>query len=148
MLGKLFHLIGPILGHHLLLLTFGDADGRPSRRVLEVISWDARRKEAVVIALRGPGAPWLQAALDGAAERVDIGGERLVPVARRVEGEEAFRLFSEYEHRYRFLQPLTRPVVSRLAGFRYDGSPAARRRLLERMPLVALGPAPGRSPGI
>jgi hypothetical protein len=31
-------------------------------------------------------------------------------------------------------------VLSKLAGFRYDGSDAARRRLVQTLPLVALRP--------
>lgn len=142
MIARLYRLIGPLVGRHALLLTFRGPDGRRREKLLEVISWDLRRKEAVVIALRGRDATWLRAALEGAAERIEIGSERLVPVARVLDGEEAVRLFGEYERRYRYLQPLTRPIVSGLAGFNYDGSPPARRRLLERMPLVAFGPAP------
>lgn len=47
-------------------------------------------------------------------------------------------LFSAYERRNRLLLPVARPVLSRFAGFTFDGSAPARRELLERMPLVGL----------
>jgi hypothetical protein len=36
--------------------------------------------------------------------------------------------------------PIVRAVLSRLAGFRYDGSAEARDRLVEALPLVAFSP--------
>jgi hypothetical protein len=50
---------------------------------------------------------------------------------------------ADYERRNRIAAPLVRAVLSRLAGFRHDGSDAARRRLVRTLPLVAFRPAPG-----
>jgi hypothetical protein len=33
-------------------------------------------------------------------------------------------------------------MLGRLVGWRYDGSPAARRRVVEQLPMVAFTPTP------
>jgi hypothetical protein len=48
-----------------------------------------------------------------------------------------------YEQRNRLAAPLVRMVLSRLVGWRYDGSDAARHRLVRELPLVAFRPADG-----
>ncbi|MGE0504227.1 MAG: nitroreductase family deazaflavin-dependent oxidoreductase [Solirubrobacterales bacterium] len=127
--------LGRLLAHRFLMVVHR---GRLRRTVLEVIAWDGRAREAVVIADLGPDPDPHSDLLAGGAEEVRIGAQRFRPWVRRLKGEEAFAVFSEFERRNRLLMPLARPVVSRLAGLPYDGSPAARRRLLERMPLLAL----------
>ena len=69
-------------------------------------------------------------------------GARFRPAARPLEAEEATRVLAGYEHRNRLLAPLVRGVLSRLAGFRYDGSAQARARLVTALPLLALSPRP------
>ena len=54
---------------------------------------------------------------------------------------EAAMVMAGYEQRNRLAAPLVRMVLSRLAGWRYDGSDAARRRLVRALPLVAFRPA-------
>jgi hypothetical protein len=130
---------GRLLGHRFLLLSFADGSGGQRHRVLEVVSWDGAGREAVAISLFGRQAEWYRAASDGGAAEVVIAGEHLRPRVRRIEGEEAFQMFSAFEGRNRLLMPVARPFISRLAGFRYDGSATARRRLLEKMPLLAFG---------
>ncbi len=49
---------------------------------------------------------------------------------------------ADYERRNRFAGPVVRTLLTRLAGFRYDGSEPARRRLVQALPLIALTPAP------
>ncbi len=48
-----------------------------------------------------------------------------------------------YERRNRIAAPIVRFVLSRLAGFRYDGSDAGRRKLVATLPLVAFRPTSG-----
>jgi hypothetical protein len=132
--------LGRVLGHRFLLFTFASAAKDAWReQVLEVIAWDPRRRAAVVIDLDRTTAGWYAGAFEGRARSIQIAAEQIHPKVRRVEGEEAFELFSEFERRNRLLMPLVRPLISGLVGFRYDGSPSARRRLLDRMPLVELG---------
>lgn len=58
---------------------------------------------------------------------------------RALEREEAVRVMEGYERRNRLARPIVRGVLSRLAGFRYDGSSEARERLVEALPLLGLG---------
>lgn len=133
------HGLGRLLGHRFLLLVHrGRRTGKQRRTMLEVIHWDPAARQAVVISGLGPKAGWYLNALAGGAEQVQIGGERFRPEVRRLEGEEARGLLAGYERRNRLLMPLARPLLSKLAGFGYDSSPASQRRLLERMPLLAL----------
>jgi hypothetical protein len=71
---------------------------------------------------------------------VQIGRLRFAPVVRPLASDEAVEVLADYERRNRLLAPLVRAVLSKLAGFRYNGSDAARRRLVQTLPLVALRP--------
>jgi hypothetical protein len=51
--------------------------------------------------------------------------------------DEAVGVLADYERRNRIAVPLVRAVLSKLAGFRHDGSDAAQRRLVRTLPLVA-----------
>ncbi|MGA8047565.1 MAG: hypothetical protein WCA30_14995 [Dermatophilaceae bacterium] len=51
--------------------------------------------------------------------------------------EEAATILADYERRNRLAAPLIRFVLSRLLGWRYDGSTQARRRAAEALPVVA-----------
>jgi hypothetical protein len=53
---------------------------------------------------------------------------------------EAEQVLAAYERRNRLVAPLVRYVLGRLTGMRYDGSPAARRRLVETLPFVGFAP--------
>lgn len=129
---------GRLLGHRFLLLTHrGRRSGRTYRTILEVVGWDGTRREAVVMSGFGPRAGWYLNALAGGAEEVRIAAARFHPAVRELEADEAVRVVVGYERRNRFVAPLVRALFSRLAGFRYDGSEAARRRLVGALPLIA-----------
>jgi deazaflavin-dependent oxidoreductase (nitroreductase family) len=129
---------GPLLGHRFLLLTHrGRRSGRIYRMMLEVVGWDATRREAVVMSGFGPRAGWYLNVLDGGAEEVRIAAARFRPAVRELETDEAVRVVADYEQRNRFVAPVVRAVFSRLAGFRYDGSEDARRRVVGALPLIA-----------
>jgi hypothetical protein len=49
-------------------------------------------------------------------------------------------VLADYERRNRWIAPLVRWVLSRLVGWRYDGSDDAHRRLAGQLPLVAFQP--------
>ncbi|HET9162039.1 MAG TPA: nitroreductase family deazaflavin-dependent oxidoreductase [Solirubrobacterales bacterium] len=129
---------GPLLGHRFLLLTHrGRRSGRSYRTMLEVVRWSPPMREAVVMSGFGPSSNWYLNILADGAEEIQIGGERFRPQVRRLETEEAIAALTDYERRNRLLAPLVRAIFSRLAGFAYDGSEAARRKLVEALPLVA-----------
>jgi deazaflavin-dependent oxidoreductase (nitroreductase family) len=133
---------GWLLGHRFLLLRHR---GRRTRRryatVLEVVAWRPSTREAVVLSGLGRRSQWYRNVLAGQAVEVRIGRLRFTPVARPLDTDEAAEVLADYERRNRMVAPLVRAVLSRLAGFRYDGSEAARRKLVETLPLVALRPS-------
>ena len=130
---------GRLLGHRFLLLAHrGRRSGRVFRTPLEVVAWDAGLREAVVMSGFGRRSDWFLNALAGGAEEVRIASSTFRPEVRELGVDEAARALAVYERRNRLLAPVVRMVLSRLAGFRYNGSDAARRELVERLPLVGL----------
>lgn len=93
---------------------------------------------------RGLGRVWLRSGSDwlrniqanGQAE-ISIGRDSFLASFRMVPVEEATRILADYERRNRLAAPLIRVVLSRLLGWRYDGSTEARRRAAEALPVVA-----------
>src|SRR4051794_24499157 len=63
-----------------------------------------------------------------------------VPEHRVLGGAEAAVVLADYEHRNRVVAPRLRWVLSRLIGWRYDGSENARRRLVQELPVLAFRP--------
>jgi deazaflavin-dependent oxidoreductase (nitroreductase family) len=128
---------GRLLGHRFLLLTHrGRRSGRLYRTVLEVVAWDADSREAIVMSGFGHRSGWLLNALAGGAEEVQVGGSAFRPKVRELGLDEAARVLAAYDRRNRLLAPFARRVLSRLAGFRYDGSDGARRELVARLPMI------------
>jgi deazaflavin-dependent oxidoreductase (nitroreductase family) len=133
--------LGPLLGHRFLQLTHrGRRTGQLHQVVLEVVQWRPAEREAIVLSGLGRDAQWYRNVQAGGAVEVRIGRGRWVPVVRVLEPAEAAAAFAGYERRNRWAAPIVRRVLSRLAGFRYDGSPAARERLVAELPLVGLRP--------
>ena len=129
--------LGVLLGHRFLLLVHtGRKTGTSRETVLEVLHYDAVTREAVVAAGWGRKTQWLYNVEAGLAREVWIGRERYAPTYRVLASDEAERLFAEYEQRNRVIAPVVRAVISRLVGWRYDGSAASRRRVAEQLPLV------------
>jgi hypothetical protein len=81
--------------------------------------------------------------LAGGAVEVQVAGLRFEPRVRSPEREEAASVVADYERRNRVASPIVPAVLSRLAGFRYDGSAEARYRLIEALPLMAFSPRDG-----
>jgi deazaflavin-dependent oxidoreductase (nitroreductase family) len=121
----------------------GRKSGRVYRTMLEVVNWDSSTDEAVAMSGFGTGSNWYRNVLADGAEEIEIGGERFRPEVRRLETDEAVRVMAGYELRNRIAAPIVRFVLSRLAGFRYDGSDAGRRKLVATLPLIAFRPASG-----
>ena len=83
---------------------------------------------------------WLHNVEAGLAHEVWSGRQRFTPAYRILPPDEAERLFADYERRNRLIAPIIRAVLSRLLGWGYDGTPAARRRAVEQLSLVAFRP--------
>jgi hypothetical protein len=71
---------------------------------------------------------------------VQVARLRFVPAVRPLGVDEAVGVLADYERRNRLPDPLVRAVLSKLAGFRYDSSDAARRRVIDALPMVAFRP--------
>jgi hypothetical protein len=91
----------------------------------------------------GPRAQWLRNVLVAGEAEIEIGHERWAASVRALGPSEAAAVLADYERRNRFALPLVRRLLSRLAGFEYDGSEGARRELAARLPLVAFSPDRG-----
>ena len=143
---QLYHAhLGVLLGRRFLLLVHtGRRTGIKRETVLEVIRYDPVAREAVVAAGWGRRTGWLHNVEAGLAREVWIGRERFVPAYRVLAPDEAERLFADYERRSRLGAPLVRAVISRLVGWRYDGTQASRRRVVEQLPLVGFRPRASR----
>jgi deazaflavin-dependent oxidoreductase (nitroreductase family) len=133
--------LGWLLGGRFLCLThLGRRSGRPYRTVLEVIGTDAATGEVMAIAGMGSSSDWYRNIQTNPPIEVAIGRRRFTPAHRTLTESEAVEVIADYEHRNRWVAPLLRPVLSRLLGWRYDGSDTARRRMLSQLPIVAFRP--------
>ena len=109
--------------------------------MLEVIGADRVRGEVFVMVDLGRRAQWYRNVLAGGAVEIAIARERFRPGYRELAPPEAAAVLAGYERRNRLLAPIVRAVLSRLAGWRYDGSPPARERLVSDHPILAFRPA-------
>jgi deazaflavin-dependent oxidoreductase (nitroreductase family) len=134
--------LGWVLGRRFLRLTHrGRRSGRCYRMMLEVIGENRDQHELFVMAGLGRRAQWYRNVVAGGAVEVAIGSERFRPDFRELEPSEAVVVVGDYERHNRLATPIVRMVLSRLVGWRYDGSLSARRRLVSERPILALRPA-------
>jgi deazaflavin-dependent oxidoreductase (nitroreductase family) len=132
---------GWLLGRRFLRLTHvGRTTGRRYRTMLEVIGENRRSGELLVLAGLGHSAQWLRNVQTGNATEVAIGRDRFRPRHRLLTPQQASEALADYERRNRWLAPVVRLVLSRLVGWRYDGSEAARLRLVTELPVVGFRP--------
>lgn len=135
--------LGWLLGKRFLCLTHvGRRSGRRYRTVLEVVGTDPAAGEVMVIAGLGPSSDWYRNIQANPADQVVVGRRRFRPVHRALGETEAAAVMAGYERRNRLIGPLLRPVLSKLLGWRYDGSETARARLVRQLPVVAFRPGP------
>jgi len=129
---------GWLLGRRFMQLTHvGRRTGQVRTTVLEVVGSDRDRGEVWVVSGFGPGSDWLRNIQANGQAEITIGRTSFPASFRMVPVEEATRILDGYERRNRLAAPLIRFVLSRLLGWRYDGSAQARRRAAEALPLVA-----------
>lgn len=134
------HGLGWLLGRRFLCLTHqGRTSGKRYRTVLEVLAIEG--DEVMVIAGTGPSADWFRNLAAGSPGSVQIGRIVFAADHRALGAEEAAGVVADYERRHRLVAPVVRKVLSALVGWPYDGSPAARHRLVRQLPLVAFRPA-------
>ncbi|MGV8965009.1 MAG: nitroreductase family deazaflavin-dependent oxidoreductase [Cellulomonas sp.] len=135
------HGLGWMLGHRFVQLTHsGRRTGRTFSTVLEVVRLEQRTREVTVVSGFGSGADWLRNIHSNGQAQISIGREVYDATFRIVGAEEAIELFEAYERRNRFATPVIHWALSRMLGWRYDGSPSARRTLVEQLPMIAFRP--------
>lgn len=128
---------GWLLGHRFLRLTHvGRRTGRRYQTMLEVIA-TTPTGEAIVVAGRGSAADWYRNIQAHPAVELAIARRRFSPAHRVLDPDEAAAVLADYQRRNRLIMPVLRRVLSWLAGWRYDGTPAARQRLARELPIVA-----------
>ena len=119
--------LGVLLGYRFLLLVHtGRKTGLHRETVLEVVRYDPATRESVVAAGWGRKTGWLHRVEAGLAHEMCTGRQRFAPAYRILPPDEAKRPFADYERRNRLIAPIIRAVLSRLLGWHYDGTPAAR----------------------
>ncbi|HEX7172759.1 MAG TPA: nitroreductase/quinone reductase family protein [Candidatus Limnocylindria bacterium] len=133
--------LGFLLGHRFLVLVHdGRRTGRRRETPLEVVRYERSTNEATVVAAWGRRTAWLHNVEAGLAREVWIGRTRYVPAVRRLDVDEAVTVLERYERNSGLARGLVLAVLSRLLGWRYRGTPAARRRAAEQLPLLAFRP--------
>jgi deazaflavin-dependent oxidoreductase (nitroreductase family) len=131
---------GWLLGHRFLLLRHtGRRSGAAYQTVLEVMHYDAASGTATCISGWGAGADWYRNTMAGPA-MVTIGWRTFPVVAKVLDQDRATAVLAGYEAHNAWMRPVVRRVLSRLSGLDYDGSDAARRELVARLPLVSFIP--------
>ena len=132
---------GRLLGHRFLLLMHtGRRTGRRRRTVLEVIEYRERIPEAVVMCAFGPNADWLRNIEATPNPEVVIGSRHFIAAYRYLDEAEASAVLAQYLRHNRLIVPIIRWVLSRLLGWRFDGSDAHCRRVAGQLPLIAFRP--------
>lgn len=129
--------LGGVLGRRFMRLTHV---GRRYRTVLEVIGEDRAAGELFVMVGLGRSANWYRNVKAGHGLEIAIAQDRFCPAFRELEVAQAAEILAGYELRNRAIAPLLRRVLSWLVGWRYDGTPDARRRLVSELPVVAFRP--------
>ena len=129
--------LGWILGRRFLLLEHrGRRTGAIRRTVLEVLRYDGH--EAVVIAGFGRSADWYRNVTHDPHVGVEIGMTRYEATARTLAEGEGAAVLADYESRHRYARGVTRWVISKLVGWRYDGTEEQRRTVARQLPIVVL----------
>jgi len=134
--------LGFLFGHRFLVLVHeGRRTGLRRETPLEVVRYNRATREAIVAAGWGRKTQWLHNVEAGLAKEVRIGRERFVPAYRLLDTDEAAAVFERYENHSGLPKSLVRRVLGTLLGWRYDGTPAARRRAVQQLSLLGLRPA-------
>lgn len=84
----------------------------------------------------GPRTDWLLNLAANGEAHIDIGRHSYDTAFRHLTLEEAEEAVADYERRNAVIRPIITSVLSHLLGWRYDGSAAARARLVAQLPVI------------
>jgi deazaflavin-dependent oxidoreductase (nitroreductase family) len=128
--------MGWLLGQRFARLThIGRRSGRRYQTVLEVVGTNGDG-EVYVMAGFGHSADWYQNVQAHPPLEIAMGRRRFTPICRTLTEVEAASVLQAYERRNRILAFVIRKVLSRLVGWRYDGSFEARMKIVDQLPIV------------
>ncbi len=135
--------LGRLLGGRFLRLTHtGRRSGRELHTVLEVVDRDSATGAVTVVSGFGRRSDWFRNVVAGGPVAVDLGRGPRRAAHEVLPPPEAEQVLATYERRNRIATPVLRRALSAMVGWRYDGSPEQRRRLVEELPFVRFSPAP------
>jgi len=131
--------LGRLLGHRFLLLTHsGRRSGREYQTLLEVVHYQPRTRESVVVSGWGERADWYRNIKAHPAVEVRTGTQRYAPVWRELEPDEADAVVTEYVDQ---LPSFVRPLARRL-GLVSRRTEADNRNEAAHLLMIGLRPRP------
>jgi deazaflavin-dependent oxidoreductase (nitroreductase family) len=127
--------LGRLMGSRFLLLEHvGRRSGKLRQNVLEVVRWDKAAGTVYVVSAWGDKSDWLRNLRAHPAVTINVAGTRYsanaIPLAR----DESERELLDYAQRY----PRAAKELSRLLGYRLDGTPEDFAALADQMTIVEL----------
>jgi len=114
----------------------GRKSGHLRQTVLEVVRYDPKTLECVVVAGYGVQSDWYRNIQAHPALLVQVGGRRYIPRQHILSSKETLALFEAYQQRH----PSRFRRLLRLAGHQYDGTPEGLRTLVPLIPAIAFSP--------
>lgn len=131
--------LNALLGNRFAIIVHrGRRSGKVRRTPLEVVGHDAGSGEIIVASGWGPGAAWYRNIAAEPAIEVHHGRRRFRPVQRFLDAAEAVVAMAAYAADH---PTAARALGAWMTGGAFDNSPAAIRRLVDRVPFVAFRPA-------
>jgi deazaflavin-dependent oxidoreductase (nitroreductase family) len=132
------HLGWVLGGRFLLLIHVGRKSGRPYRAALEVIRYDRDADIYYVASGFGERSNWYKNIMANPDVEIIAGARRRARHARRLEQEEAEAELVDYQRRH----PKALKTLSKVMGFRIDGTEEDARALAEHVPIIAFEKRP------
>jgi len=131
--------LGWLPGHRFLMLTHrGRKSGRTYQTVLEVVHYDPRTRESIVVCALGTRADWYRNIQANPPIAVETGRDCYVPTFRELSPEETYPVIADY---LRQALGLYRPIARRVI-FGSLGSEEERRERARSFLLIAFRPTP------
>lgn len=129
--------LGRLLGGRFLLLNHvGRKSGKMRQVVVEVVRHDEGSDSYVVAAGFGPQSQWYQNLLAHPEVSIQVGRRKLAVTAGFLSEEQGADEMADYGRRH----PGAARQLSRLMGYKVDGSEADYRELGRTLPFVAFRP--------
>jgi deazaflavin-dependent oxidoreductase (nitroreductase family) len=131
-----------LLGNRFCRLTHvGRKSQREHHTVLEVIGGNTPSGEIIVMSGFGRASDWYQNLHANGVAEIDTGRRHFNARYRDLDAGEAAAVLARYEQQHWIIAPVVRRILSQLSGAHYDGSDAARLKIVSQLPLIAFSPA-------